>query len=182
MRKVSRTKIRMQQVPRTKINQHATTSTNKISTQQVLWTELVSWGQKNQFISFTKRENQHATRFIEQKIKVKFHENKNKEQQVSRTKISVQKAPLTKNQHSTSSMNKVSFTRRKIKVQVSRRENSRCNNFHKHKSQCNWFHEQISATSSMNKISFTRRKINEQVLRTKNSACNKFHEQKINTQ
>jgi hypothetical protein len=43
-------------------------------------------------------------------------------QQVSRTKLSTQQLLRTKNQHTTSSMNKISFKRRKINVQLSQRE------------------------------------------------------------
>ena len=47
-----------------------------------------------------------------------------------------------KNQQATSSMNKIGFTRRKIKVKVSRREKSKCNKFHEQKLAGNKFHEQ----------------------------------------
>ena len=89
-------------------------------------------------------------------------------------------------------------SRRKINVQISRREKSACNKFHEEKSARIKFHEQNqNVKSSMNKISihdeeyqytiFTKRKINiqqvsrtkvktQQVLRTK-SACDKLHQQ-----
>jgi len=49
--------------------------------------------------------------------------------QVSQTKIDTQQVPQTKNQHSTSSVNKISFTRRKINVRVSQKKNQQAMSF-----------------------------------------------------
>ena len=105
---------------------YATSFTIKISPQKVPRTK----------INFTRRKNnaqgsrsEESTSFAIQKIS---------RQQVPRTKISTQQFPWAKsisqgeksmnkfhkdkNQHATSSMNKISFTRRKINVQVSRKK------------------------------------------------------------
>ena len=47
-----------------------------------------------------------------------------------------------KNHHATGSKNKISFTRRKINVQVSQSEKPACNKFNKKKSGNSKFHEQ----------------------------------------
>jgi hypothetical protein len=65
---------------------------------------LVSGGEKNQWACFTKRKNQPATSFTNKK---------NSKQQVPRTKNNTQ---------ALSSINKISFTKRKVNVQVSGRE------------------------------------------------------------
>jgi len=76
----------------------------------------------------------------------KFHEDKkNNIQQVSRRKISLQQVSTNKNEHATSPKNKISFTRRKIYVHVSRKEQSICNNFHEQKLAPNKLYRQKSA-------------------------------------
>ena len=72
---------------------------------------------------FNKEKNQHATSVT----------NKNKDIASSRN---------IKNQHAKSSMDKISFTKRKNNVQLSRREKSICSKLHEEKSANNKFHLQ----------------------------------------
>ena len=94
--------------------------------------------EKDQCTSFTKKKKSRCNKFHKQKSGCsKFHEQKStlnkfhKTKSVSRGKyqlykfqyevlgkISMQQVSRTQNQHATSSMNKISFTRRKINVQV----------------------------------------------------------------
>ena len=89
-------------------SQHATSFTNKISTQEVPGTKSVSRGKKSVY-KFHEQENQHAISF------------KNKIQHAS--------GSTNNNQHVSSSMNNISFTRRKINVQVSRRNKKHATSF-----------------------------------------------------
>ena len=61
-------------------------------------------------------------------------------QQVLPTKISMQQGPLKKNPRNTF-LDQISFTRRKINVQMSQREKSTCYKHHQQTSERNKFHE-----------------------------------------
>ena len=83
---------------------------------------------------------------------------------------------MNKNRHATSSMNKISFMKRKINMQqVSRKKSAghkfqEQNQFHEENSQhlTNFMNKNQHATSTMKKINFMRRKINiRQLSRTK---------------
>ena len=96
-------KINMLQILRTKSAHNKFYEQEKISTQSS-WTSSVSRGEK-----------------LNVKVSRSQKSTTNKNWQAASSK--------SKNQHAASSMNKVSFTRRKINLQVSRREISTCNKF-----------------------------------------------------
>ena len=79
------------------------------------------------------------------------------------------------NQHATSPTNKTSFARKKINLQVLRREESICNKFQEDKSARTKFNEQNQFHEEKNQCtSFMKRKINTQQVLEEISALNKF--------
>jgi len=144
-------------------NQHARSSKNNISfkrrrismqqvsqtiviTQQVQWIKSISWGEKS-MCKFHEKTNQRATYFT------------NKHQHL--------KSSQKKNQHLTSSMHEISFTKRKIQLQVSRRKNQHAISF-PNKNQ--------NAPCSTNKISTQQVPWTKSVSRREKSIY-KFHEE-----
>ena len=83
-----------------------------------------------------------CNKFHEQKVQVLRREkstcNKSHEHKSART------GSTNKNQHGTTSIKKISFTRRQINLQVSRREKSICDKFHERESAHNKLREQKS--------------------------------------
>ena len=94
-------------------------------------------------------------------------------QQVSRKQIQQVTSSMNKNLHVTSSMKKITFTWRKIYVQVSRREISRCSKFHEQKLACNKFREHKLACNVFRE----QNQFHEQKIQ-----CTSFAEWKINMQ
>ena len=136
--------------------------------------------------------------FHEQKISVQVSQReKSTSDKFHEQKISTQQFPRTKNLHTKSLMNKISFMTRKVNLNVSRREKSPCSKFHDQKLERNKFHERKPAYNRFQEqnelqeeinqlISFTKRKNQhgtDKSIRQKQSeklTSNKFHEQNRN--
>ena len=114
-------------------------------------------------------KDEHRANSENKSARKKFHE----QNQFHKEKRKITTTSVKNYQHAMNSINQISVTRRKIDLEVSRREKSICNN-QRARSSTNKKH----VTSSINKISFTRGKINIQVFRREKSTCNKFREQK----
>ena len=105
----------------------------------------------------------------------KFHEqnqfHKKKNQHTSFT---------NKNQHATSSMDKISFMWRKFNIEVSRRENSTCNMFYEQKSALNKLNEKKKSVRnkfhSQNELHEAKNQCTR--FKKRKSACNMFNEEK----
>ena len=99
--------------------------------------------------------------------------------------MNMQHVSWTKNQHTASFMNKISFVKReKINSLISRREKSTCNMFQKQNQARSKFHRQKNqpATISMYKTRFTRRKITVKVKRRDKIYLQQVSWTKIRTQ
>ena len=168
-------KVSAQQVPRTKMSTQQfqnkiVFARRKINTQQALWLnseQQVAWTE----LARSKFHEQNQFR-KEKKIKM---------QQISRTKSAHNKNKIN---HTTSSTNGITFTRRKINVQVSRRGNSACSKFHEQesphdkfqyqKSACNKFHEQNQFHEEKNEKSLYKFHEEKESV-SQESARDKFH-------
>ena len=166
---VSRTKIRNQQVPLNKISftREKAFSLREISTCNKFHERKSGRNSLHEQES-TRNRFHEPNQFQEEKNPCPISKGKIKMQKHSWTKISLQQVPRT-NQQARISIHKIRFTKRKINVHVSQRENATCNKINQQKQ----FHEEKS-----NHPSFTKRKINMQQASQPKSARIKFHEQK----